>query len=114
MNKDDALKLYIEENKMMWSRTQTVASVEVAVLAGWYIVVRGPDPVLAGWLLLAGNVVLVALLTLMRLDADFIDHYGRIAEISRPTDRFLCLKGRYTGYFVSIFLMVCNALLAWR
>jgi len=109
MAKEDALSFWLEQNRLMWSRMQTIMAIEAGVLIGWYELWTKEYYDLSFVLLLAGSVILVAISQLTERDAEYMDCCQAKAGDKIPR---LGRKGRRTAICAPLWLCVGNISLA--
>jgi len=110
---EDAFKVWLEIYKLMWSRLQTMTIIEVAMFAGWYVLVKDSHPVLA----LALVTVVTALLGLLWWNTEidvvamtaFRDRYETKYEL--PNTGLKKHSGRRSGRMVHVVAVAVNLLL---
>jgi hypothetical protein len=113
MTPDDAFKVWLEIYKLMWSRLQTMTIIEVAMFAGWYVLVKDSHPVLA----LALVTVVTALLGLLWWNTEidvvamtkFRERYETKYEL--PDTGLKKHVGRRSGRMVHVVALTVNVLL---
>ena len=118
MTREEAVKFWREQSNLMWSRIQTAAVVEAGGLTGWYYLFF-KETSFGFWvsLLILGfsGILLLILSVLMRRDAQYMDHCGKIAgnKLPRPTKKPLFgWNGRMIAIGIPFVLGVLNILFA--
>lgn len=114
-NEDDILSLWQFQSKLMWSRIQTSAVIEAAVIGGWYQTWNTSRSALSIAILLLGAFLLLIVSILMHRDGQYMTAYetiagNRIPKIKKP---FLGIKGHCIAVFIPSFLAIANIVLVF-
>jgi len=110
---EEAIKLWQEESKLMWSRIQTVSVLEAGVLTGWYKLCETNQSLLAKALLIVGSLLMFIIGILMHRDAQYMKACEDAAGDNFPKPQKPCLhiSGRWIAIGIIFILTVCNLLL---
>ena len=71
-SREEAFQLWLEQNRLMWSRVQTVTATEAGVLTGAFAIWKNGYLGLASLLLFVGGCVVVGVSLLMARDAQYM------------------------------------------
>lgn len=113
MTPDDALKFWLEQSELMWSRVQTIAVIEASTLGAWYVLILAEKFHLARAILLVGLLLLIAVSLLMLRDGQYMNACEKEAGYNFPNvaKPFLGLKGRYIAFGIPLALALVNIML---
>jgi hypothetical protein len=73
--KDCVLDVFIEQNRLLWSRIQTVYVFEAAIIAAWYVVWRRDTWQVGIAIGAAGTIVTFLVLLITVRDAEYVKAY---------------------------------------
>ncbi len=74
-DKDCVIDVFIEQNKLLWSRIQTVYVFEAAIIAAWYVVWRRDIWQVGIAIGVAGAIVTFLVLLITVRDAEYVKAY---------------------------------------
>ena len=115
-DEDHAVGLWMNHSNFLWSQLQTAASVEGAILVGWYTLRSGQEPGLSSAILVVGSVLLLLLAWMMHRHGQHVDAFREAARsaIPKPEKPLLGIRGRYLALSTPIILAMFNiVLLFW-
>jgi hypothetical protein len=114
MTPDEAVKFWLEESKLMWSRVQTVSALEAATVGGWYATKSDPNLGLA--IMGVGTFLMLLICLLMKRDAQFMHACQAIAGDKMPpvAKPLFGLRGRHIAVIIPIVLVLANAFAIYK
>jgi hypothetical protein len=115
MKPEEAVKFWLEQSKLMWSRVQTASVIEAAALAGWYKLLRDNQLGTALVVLVLGAGLLVVVGLLMYRDSQYMVACERVAgdQMPQPSPPLFGLSGRRIAVGSPLLLASCNIVLAF-
>ncbi len=111
MAESDKVKLYVEQNKLLWGRLQIAYLIEASALAGFYVVRSDHESRLAFSLLALSAILLLLLALLIYRDTQHLEKFGTDAGVPKIAMIFGFISGRRLAWSVPVVLLIANILL---
>lgn len=110
MSQEDAIKLWLEHSKLMWSRLQTIAVLEGGIIAGWYKIYEINNFNLGYPVLIIGSMLLLIIGLLIHRDSQYMHTFEEAAgdAFSNRPKPLLGLPGRILALVIVGILLLSN------